>query len=417
MVSAKITFVETHVLKIPVKIRLSTGEVGETSHLITEVHTDCGVMGIGEGTSYAFRGKSYTDIYNAYLLCGKIAKKLKGRQLQEAKDMLPQIQANFIEKSFFDYGPFLALETAVIDALSKLDEVPFGVTLGGVYRNKVPVCGTIFLDTPQNMATVAQKWISKGVRHLKVKVIGKNDVDSVNLKYIRDAVGYDPLIRIDINGAYKTADCAIDAINGLSKYEVAIVEQPLPWNDLNGLKKLRRTVAPKIMVDESLRSPSDVELIASKDTADIINFHPSKLGCLSVTKDAIQKTIDVGLEYMIGSAVMTGIGVVAHLNLAASIPELNYPNEEIGLFEMFGRDIVKNPHNIVNGYMKVPNDYGEDVKLDQEQLKKYQVKLGYLRSYFTHAAYRAYSESPPMAKKSAGRLMSVAKRLTGSRLA
>jgi len=54
VMSAKITFVETYVLKIPVKIRLSTGEVGETSHLITEVHTDCGVMGIGERTSYAF---------------------------------------------------------------------------------------------------------------------------------------------------------------------------------------------------------------------------------------------------------------------------------------------------------------------------------------------------------------------------
>lgn len=411
MVSAKITFVETYVLKIPVKIRLSTGDVRETSHLITEVHTDCGVVGIGEGTLYAFRGKSYTDIYNAYLLCGKIAKKLKGRQLHEAKDMLPQIQANFIEKSFFDYGPFLALETAVIDALSKLDKVPFGVTLGGVYRNKVPVCGTVFLDTPQNMATVAQKWISKGVRHLKVKVMGRNEVDSVNLEHIRDAVGYDAVLRIDVNGAYKTADNAIDAINGLSKYEVAIVEQPIQWNDLDGLKKLRRTVAPKIMVDESLRSPSDVELISKKRAADIINFHPSKLGCLSVTRDAIQKTIDLGLESMVGSAVMTGIGVAAHLNLAASIEKLSYPNEEIGLFELFGKDIVTNPLKIVNGYIEIPKDYGIGVRLDKEKLKEYDVNMSSLRSFFMRAAYRTYSKSPPLARRAVRKVLPIARKL------
>lgn len=404
--SAKITYVETYVLRVPVKIRLSTGDVAETSHLITEVHTDRGVVGIGEGTSYAFRGKSYTDIYNAYLLCGKIAKKLKGRQLHEAKDMLPQIQVNFMGKSFFDYGPFLALETALIDALSKIDKVPFGVTLGGVYRNKVPVCGTVFIDTPQNMATVAQKWISKGVRHLKVKVIGRNDVDSVTLRHIRDVVGYDPIIRIDVNGAYKTAEHAIDAINGLSKYDIAIVEQPILWDNVGCLKKLRRAVAPKIMVDESLRSPSDVELIADKEAADIINFHPSKLGCLSVTRDAILKTIDLGLEYMVGSSVMTGIGVAAHLNLAASISELNYPNEEIGLFELFGKDIVKSPLKIVNGYMAVPNDYGIGVRLDREKLKKYCVRPNPLR-FFTRAVYLTYSKSPPLARRPLERIMSI----------
>ena len=397
--SAKITAVESYILKIPVKIRLSIGDVGETSHLITKVHTDCGVVGIGEGTPYAFRGKSYTDIYNAYLLCAKIAKKLKGKQLQEAKDVLPQIQANFMEKSFFDYGPFLSIDTAVIDALSKLDNVPFGVTLGGVYRNKVPVCGTVFLDTPQNMAVTAQKWISKGVRHLKVKVIGRNEVDSVNLKHIRDAVGYDPLIRIDVNGAYKTADCAIDNINGLSIYEVAIVEQPIRWNDLDGLKKLRRAVSPKIMVDESLRCPSDVELISTKGAADIINFHPSKLGCLSITKKAIKNTVDFGLEFMIGSAVMTGIGVATHLHLAASIKELHHPCEETGLNEMFNTDILDETLDVVDGCIELPNGFGLAVKIDKGKLKKYFIDECCAEMFFRHMVYRTYNRISIMKRK------------------
>jgi L-alanine-DL-glutamate epimerase-like enolase superfamily enzyme len=397
--STKITFVEIFVLRVPVEIRLSTGRVGKTVHLVTEIHTDNGVIGVGEGTPYGFRGKSYTDISNAYLLCRKIVKKLKGRKLHEARDMLPQIQADLIDRSFFDYGPFLALETAVIDALSKSCNVPFGKTLSCVHRNKVPVCGTVFLDTPPNMAETAQKWISKDVRHLKIKVTGKNEIDSINLRYIRDAVGYDPLIRIDANGIYGTADHVVDAINGLNKYEIAIVEQPIRWDDLEGLRRLRRIIAPKVMIDESLRGPSDVELISNKEAADIINFHPSKLGCLSVTRDAIQKTADFGLEYMVGSAVMTGIGVAAHLNLAASIEKLNYPNEEIGLFELFGKDIVANPLKIVNGYMEIPKDYGIGVRLDKEKLKEYDVNMNPLRSFFMHTACHTCSKFLSMARK------------------
>jgi L-alanine-DL-glutamate epimerase-like enolase superfamily enzyme len=410
VVSERVRFVKTQVLKIPVKIRLSTGEIGETNHLITEIHTDCGVVGIGEGTSYALIGKSYTDIYNAYALCRKVAKKLEGRQLSEARDMLPQIQANLMEKSFFDYGPFLALETAVIDAISKLDKVMFARTVGKIYRNKVPVCGTIFLGTPQKMAESAQKWISKGVKHLKIKVTGKNTVDSVNLGHIRDAVGYDPLVRIDANEIYGTADKTIGAINGLNKFEVAVVEQPIKWDDLEGLRRIRRAVAPKIMVDEGLRRPSDVDLISEKEAADIINFHPSKLGCLSVTRAAIQKTVDLGLEYMVGSAVMTGIGVAAHLNLAASLEKLSYPNEEIGLFELFGKDIVTNPLKIVHGYIEIPTDYGIGVRLDKEKLKEYDVKMISLRSLLMNAANRTYSKSPRQARRAVRKVLSIARK-------
>jgi len=411
METDKITFVKTHVLNIPVEIRLSSGDVKKTTHLIVEAHTDSGVVGIGEGTPYSVRGKSHANIHNAYVLCRKVERKLAGKELSETKDTLPQIQKNSMERPYSDYGPFLALETAVIDAISKLDKVPFARVIGGCHRDKVPVCGTVFLGKPQSMAEAAQKWVSKGLKHLKIKVTGKKEIDSVNLRYIRDAVGYKSLIRIDANGAYGTADNAINAINSLDKYEVAIVEQPIRWNDLDGLRKIREIVAPKVMVDESLRAPSDVELICKKRAADIINFHPSKLGCLSITREAIQKTIDLGLEYMVGSAVMTGIGVAAQLHLATSVENLHYPNEEIGLYEMFGRDIVTNPFKIANGYIEIPKDYGVGVRLDEEKLKEYSVNMSLPRGSVMCAAYRTYLKSPWLAKRAVGKALAIARKL------
>ena len=97
METAKITSVKAYVLKIPVRIRLSSGEVKRTNHLITEIHTDNGIIGIGEGTPYALRGKSSTSIYNAYVLCRKIARKLMGKELSEAEDIKTVTVSEFIE--------------------------------------------------------------------------------------------------------------------------------------------------------------------------------------------------------------------------------------------------------------------------------------------------------------------------------
>jgi L-alanine-DL-glutamate epimerase-like enolase superfamily enzyme len=129
-----------------------------------------------------------------------------------------------------------------------------------------------------------------------------------------------------------------------------------------------------------------------------------------VTRAAIQKTVDLGLEYMVGSAVMTGIGVAAHLNLAASLEKLSYPNEEIGLFELFGKDIVTNPLKIVHGYIEIPTDYGIGVRLDKEKLKEYDVKMISLRSLLMNAANRTYSKSPRQARRAVRKVLSIARK-------
>jgi len=103
------------------------------------------------------------------------------------------------------------------------------------------------------------------------------------------------------------------------------------------------------MLDESLRKPSDIELFASMEVADIVNFHPSKLGCLTITRETILKAQKLGMKANIGSALMTEIGFSHYLNLAASIPRLDYPLEEIGLNNLYGYTISQSFPNIEKG--------------------------------------------------------------------
>lgn len=384
---ARITNIALSVLKIPVDIRLSTGRVSSTAHLIVQIQAN-GVKGIGEGTPYL------TEIYNVYALGEKIARALRGKDVIEALEILPKMQERMVSDARFDYGPFLAYETALIDILSKTNHVPLSKLLGGTFRNTIPICGTISLWHPRIMAGVAEKWVfEKKVNHLKVKVSGIVERDATNLRYIRDAVGYGVVLRIDANQAYKNAEKAVKCIKKLEKFEIGIVEQPIRWHDLDGLRNLRRLVAPKIMVDESLRKPSDIDLIVEKEAADIINFHPSKLGCLTITKREIEKTLDLELEYMIGSAPLTGVGAASLLHLAASIEKLCYPNEEVGLYEEFGRDIVSDPLKVHRGCIQLPREYGLGVALKEKSFSEYEIDLNLLKIPLMDFAYFVYGKS------------------------
>ncbi len=388
LLMSRITSISLSVLKIPVDIRMSTGRVTSTSHLIVQIQADS-VKGVGEGTPYL------TEIHNVYTLAEKIARALKGKDVIEALEILPKMQQRMASDVRFDYAPFLAYETALIDIVSKSTKATFSRLLGGTFRDSIPVCGPITLWYPHIMAKVAEKWVfGKRVNHLKVKVSGVVERDATNLQCIRDAIGYDVLLRIDANQAYKNVRKAADSIKKLEKFKIGIVEQPIKWQDLDGLRNLRKLVAPKIMIDESLRKPSDIDLIAEKEAADIINFHPSKLGCLTITKKAIEKTVGLGLEYMIGSALLTGVGVASLSHLAASIEKLCYPSEEIGLYEGFGRDIISNPLEVHNGCIRLPNGCGLGVALEEKNFNEYKMDLNPLKMPLVDFAYFIYGKYP-----------------------
>jgi L-alanine-DL-glutamate epimerase-like enolase superfamily enzyme len=143
---------------------------------------------------------------------------------------------------------------------------------------------------------------------------------------------------------------------------------------LRDMAKLRKRFYPslEIMLDESLGKPSDVKLFAQMEVADIINFHPSKLGCLTITREAILNAQRLGMKANIGSALMTEIGFSHYLNLAASIPRLDYPLEEPGLCNMYGYSIVQEPPMITNGHIKLFNINATD--LDLNMMKKFLIR-------------------------------------------
>jgi L-alanine-DL-glutamate epimerase-like enolase superfamily enzyme len=322
-----------------------------TWHILLFIKTKSGAVGIGEGTPY------WSNVYEDYREALRLSEMINKLPLDEALSLLKAIESEKFERNErINYGAFLALESALLDALSKIHNKPITDFLSGFHRVEVPVAGTVFLRHPLKMAEELKTYIRKGVKHIKFKIPLNLKELEILLKSLKEAIeqaNEDVILRADANGCFRDFDKACQAIKLMEKYKVDVVEQPMPGDKLEEMARLRKRFHPsiEIMLDESLRRPSDIELFVRMEVADAVNFHPSKLGCLTITRKTILKTQELGIKANIGSALMTEIGLTHYLNLAASIPKLDYPLEEISLYNIYGYGITRNPPEIIKGHM------------------------------------------------------------------
>jgi L-alanine-DL-glutamate epimerase-like enolase superfamily enzyme len=327
--------------------------ITRTYHLLAILLIDLDIVGVGEGTPY------WSDIAEDYIKAISLAKAIKGLSLADGLDKLRALEyAEFKRKRSINYGAYLALESALLNALYKFNKSKVkheAELLGSIYRTKIPIAYTIFLNHPITMAQKMEEAIKSGYKHVKFKIpCNLKELESTlrALYSVKKIYGDENVIlRADANECFSIFEKAEKALLIMEQYGVDIVEQPMPRNMLGDIAKLRKRFHPaiEIMLDESLRKPYDIELFAQLEVADAINFHPSKLGCLTITREAILQTQKLGMKANIGSALMTEIGFSHYLNLVASIPRLDYPLEEPGLYNLYGYGITREPIRIING--------------------------------------------------------------------
>src|SRR5690606_19624443 len=123
--------------------------------------------------------------------------------------------------------------------------------LGGKVRDRIPLSYSIPFGTPAEMAEFAVERVKAGHRTIKVKVgseDGARDIAAVGM--IREAIGPDIKLRVDGNMGWPNAKHAIQMIKAMEKWNLELVEQPLPPHDLAGMAEVRRNIGVPLMADE-----------------------------------------------------------------------------------------------------------------------------------------------------------------------
>ncbi len=88
-------------------------------------------------------------------------------------------------------------------------------------------------------------------------------------------------LRLDANGAWDEA-VAIATIRNLELYEIELVEQPVPGDDIEALGRVRDAVTTSIAADEAVFDYESATTALKH--ADILVLKPARLGGLSVSR-------------------------------------------------------------------------------------------------------------------------------------
>jgi L-alanine-DL-glutamate epimerase-like enolase superfamily enzyme len=169
---------------------------------------------------------------------------------------------------------------------------------------------TLGIDEPDVMARKARA--ARGWPILKVKLGVEREREEAILDAVR-AGAPDAALRVDANAGW-TADEALERIPRLAERGVEFVEQPLPPEDREGLRRVRERSPLPIVLDESCVTAADVPGLVGM--ADGVNVKLAKCGGPREGLRAIHAARACGLKVMLGCMLETSLGIApaAHLS-------------------------------------------------------------------------------------------------------
>ncbi|MGH2500668.1 MAG: dipeptide epimerase [Candidatus Limnocylindria bacterium] len=205
-----------------------------------------------------------------------------------------------------------AIDVLAHDRAAQAAGLPLRELLG-IRGEPPPTSFTVGIAEPVLMAERAAAAAARGFGILKVKLGRDGEVPI--LRAIRER--FDGVIRVDPNAAWSAED-APGRIERLVPFDVEFVEQPLPPEDLDGLRRVRARSPLPIVADEAAVRVADIELLAG--ACDGINVKLQKSGGIAEALAMIARAHELGLKVMLGCrAAETSVGIAAAAHLAGAV--------------------------------------------------------------------------------------------------
>ena len=200
-----------------------------------------------------------------------------------------------------------AIEMALHDWIGKRLGLPVWRLLGLDPATTPLSCVTLGLATPEEMEKKLETLIDFPM--LKVKLGGPGDVD--NLRRIRRR--YSGSIRIDANTAWNASE-AVRVLRAIEPLDIELVEQPVPREDLDGLRWVRERSPIPVFADESVHSAGDIANLAGR--VDGVNLKIMKSGGIREMLRTLHAARAHGMKVMLGSMVESSLALSAAAQLA-----------------------------------------------------------------------------------------------------
>lgn len=198
------------------------------------------------------------------------------------------------------------IDLALHDLLGKRLKLPVHKLLG-IGKKEIITSYTIGLDTIKRMQEKVKE--ASGFLVYKVKVGVENDLQIVEA--VREVT--DAKIRLDANCGWDLKE-ALKKLKVLDKFDIELIEQPIPPGNLEDLRIIRENTDIPIFVDEWVMTSRDIPQHRGK--ADGINIKLMKCGGIREALRMIHTARACNLKVMIGCMIESSVGISGAAQIA-----------------------------------------------------------------------------------------------------
>jgi len=366
----KIKEIRVDIVRIPFKkpFTMAMWTSKEKIHVVVRMISEEGIVGVGESVPLVAEFGEPTggikEIIEHYF-----SPVLIGVDIYDIEEIYQRLNSSVKFHCFAKS----AIDFAVYDLMGKAKNIPVYNFLGGLNNDKILLNWVIGIQNPENAAKEADHYFKLGYRSFKLKA-REAERALETLKEVRAVVKNRAKIRVDANHSWSVSE-AIKTINVMEKYEPELIEQPVPYWDLEGMARVRNATNIPIMVDEGVKTINDAMRVVILGAADIINLKIAKSGGIFYSRKIADIAEAAGLECIIGSMLEGWIGTAAGAHLAVSCKAVNRGCDLIG--PLLHSDQIVKPDNLgfkyEDGYLKVlpAIKNGLGVEIDQLKINKY----------------------------------------------
>lgn len=311
----KIKEIELFAINLPLidPFIISYATYDSIQSIIVKMTTDDGLVGYGEAVpDEHITGETWESTFE--VLKNKLAPAVIGldpRQFEKLHDVMDHVVRPAPAAK-------AAIDIACFDIAGKSMNVPVYQLLGGRYHEKFPITHVLSIGAPEKMAEEAAKKMELGYTSFKMKVGTEVASDVARIKAVRERVGEEIAIRVDVNQGWGNAATTLTALRKMEGLDIDWLEQPVLDNDFDGLVEIKAKSDITLMIDEGLRSERDMRELIAKRAADKANIKLMKCGGIYPAMKLAVMAEMAGIECQIGSMVESSVGSAAGFHVAFS---------------------------------------------------------------------------------------------------
>ncbi len=335
----------------PIVARIAT--IGEWPVILIDLETEQGVV-----------GRSYLEPYTVktmkYLVPAlhDLGEMLQGQPVAP-QQLFQQAQRSLHFVGYEGMSMIVAsgLDMAAWDALAKAAGVPLCVLLGGSVGS-VPAYNSngLWLESPQKVAQEALILRDEGgFSALKLRlgrIRAEDDVATAHA--VREALGGDVQLMVDFNQGLDLAE-ALRRGRMLDELDLAWIEEPIVYNNLDGYVKLSADLKTPIQIGENFYGPKELHRALQMSACDLVMPDFMRIGGVT--------------GWLRASAIAAAYGVPMSTHLypevAAHVMRVTETAHWLE-WQNWVDPVLQQPYKIEQGQLHIPDVAGVGLEWDEE---------------------------------------------------